>query len=73
MSNYCIVCENRETKVKYLLRLSTNNFKRALNVVELHHDVLDVRSDDCDDEEYIYLFEHYSIEFENVKREYLRY
>lgn len=72
ISNYCIVCENRETKVKYLLRLSTNNFKRALNDVELHHDVLDVRSDDCD-EEYIYLYEHYSIEFENVKREYLRY
>jgi len=73
MSMYCIVFQNKKTKVKYLLRLSTNNFKKSLKDLEIFNDVLDVRTDDGDDEEYIYLFEHYSIKFENVKREYMRY
>ena len=72
-SNYCIVAENRTTKIKYLYRAITNNIVKLLADLEMYNDVLDMLFDDSDDEGYIYLFEHYSIKFENVKRLDIKY
>lgn len=72
-SYYCIVVENKMTKIKYLYRAITNNIVKLLVDLEKYNDVLDMLSDDSDDECYIYLFTHYSIKFENVKRINIKY
>lgn len=73
ISNYCIVFQNKITKTKFLHRVTTNNLTKLLVDLNTNNDVLDVLTDDGDDEAYIYLFEHYSIKFENVIRDYVRY
>lgn len=73
ISNYCIVFENKITKTKFLHRVATNNLKKLLVDLNTNNDVLDVLTDDSNDISYKYLFEYYSIDFNNVIRDYVRY
>lgn len=71
--NYCIVFQNKITKIKFLNRVSTNNLTKLLVDLNTNNDVLDVLTDDSGDMSYKYLFEHYSIKSNNVIRDYVRY
>ena len=73
ISNYCIVFQNKITKIKFLNRVSTNNLTKLLVDLNTNNDVLDVLTDDSDDKAYKYLFEYYSIKSNNVIRDYVRY
>lgn len=71
--NYCIVFQNKITKIKFLHRVSTNNLTKLLVDLNTNNDVLDVLTDDIYNSVYKHLFEYYSIKSDNVIRDYVRY
>lgn len=67
ISKYSIAVQNKVTQVNYLYRIITNNITKTLYDLSIYNNVLDYLpyNTDCDR----YLFEHYKIKFENIRKD----
>ena len=67
ISKYSIVVQNKVTQVNYLYRIITDNITKTLCDLNIYNNVLDYYpyNTDCDR----YLFEHYKIKFENIRKD----
>lgn len=67
ISKYSFVVQNKVTQVKYLYRIITDNITKTLCDLSTYNNVLDYYPYNEDDDRY--LFEHYEIKFENIRKD----
>lgn len=67
ISKYSFVVQNKVTQVKYLYRIITDNITKTLCDLSIYNNVLDYYPYNEDDDRY--LFEHYKIKFENIRKD----